>query len=156
MRSLTRIINVELLFFGIAFATILLLILKKWKISSLLLFILIFPLLVLDNSIKYDSAVKMNKAELETRHNKLVEKMDHLSPGTVIAYEPEELNDPAHFYQLDAMLAAQSLHLKSVNGYSAIAPPTFDKYWVNPSEESRKIWFQRFPQADTISVVVIK
>lgn len=156
MRSLTRIINVELLFFGLSFATILFLIIKKWHISSFLLFMIIFPFLVVDNSIKYNSAVKIKKADVEARHNDLVQKMDHLSPGTVVSYEPEELNDPAHHYQLDAMLAAQSLHLKSVNGYSAIAPPTFDKFWVNPCEETRKIWFQRFPKSDTISVVVIK
>ena len=156
MRSLTRIINIELLFFGLSFATVLLFLIKKWRISSFLVFIMILPLLTIDNYIKFDSAYRFSKSEAKARHNHLVEKMDHLPEGTVISYEPKELKDPGHHYQLDAMLAAQSLNLKSVNGYSAQAAQYFDRYWGKPNKENRLFWFNRFPNSDTISVVVIK
>jgi len=156
MRSLTRVINVELLFFGLCFSTVLLFLIKKWRISSLLVFILALPLLTIDNYIKFDSANRISKSEAQARHKPLVEKMDQLPKGTVISYEPEELKDPGHHYQLDAMLAAQSLNLKSVNGYSAKAAKYFDRYWVKPNKENRLFWFSRFPNSDTISVVVIK
>lgn len=156
MRSLTRIINTELLFFGLSLATVLLFIVKKWHVSSFLVFMIIIPLLTLDNSISFDAVIRLPKSEVMSRHNTLVEKMDHLPKGTIVSYEPDELNDPGHYYQLDAMLAAQSLHLKSVNGYSAKAAMYFDRYWVKPNKENRLFWFSRFPNSDTISVVVIK
>jgi hypothetical protein len=156
MRSLTRIINVQILFFGISLGIVLLYFIKKRGVSSFYVFILILPLLAIDNFRSFDSIYRLSKSEAEIRHNELIEKMDHIPPGTVISYEPEEIKDPPHHYQLDAMLAAQSLHLKSVNGYSAVAPYAFDKYWVKPSEATRKIWFQQFPESDTNSVVVIK
>lgn len=156
MRSLTRIINVQLLFFGLSLAIVLLYFIKKRQISSFLVFMLIMPLLTIDNYRKFDSAYRVSKSEVEARHNNLVDKMDHLSPGSVISYEPEELKERGHIYQLDAMLAAQSVNLKSVNGYSAQAAPNFHRFWGEPNEENREFWFDRFPDSDTISVVVIK
>lgn len=156
MRSLTRIINVELLFFGLSPAIVLLYLIKKRQISSFLVFMLALPLLTIDNYRSFDSAYRVSKYEVEARHNNLAEKMDHLPEGTIVSYEPEELKEPGHLYQLDAMLAAQSLNLKSVNGYSAQAAPYFDRYWVNPNEENRLFWLNRFPNSDTITVVVIK
>jgi hypothetical protein len=156
MRSLTRIINVELLFFGLSLAIGLLYFIKKRQVSSFLIFLLILPLLTIDNYRSFDAAYRVSKSEVEARHNTLVEKMNHLPKGTVIAYEPKELKDPPHLYQLDAMLAAQTLKLKSVNGYSAKAAPYFDRYWLKPNKENRAFWFERFPNSDTISVIVIK
>jgi hypothetical protein len=53
------------------------------------------------------------------------------------------------------MLAAQALHLKSVNGYSGSAPLNFYKYWGEPNEESRLFYFERFTDQEVGDVVVV-
>lgn len=156
MRSLTRIINVELLFFGLSLAIVTHFFIKKYQLSSVLIFFIVLPLLTIDNYRSFDAASRVSKSKMEQRHYSLVDKMKNVPKGSIVSYEPNEIDDPPHFYQLDAMLAAQSLHLKSVNGYSAKAAPYFDRYWVEPNEENREFWFDRFPESDTITVVVIK
>lgn len=156
MRSLTRIINVELLFFGLSMAIVTHYFIKKFQLPSIWVFFILLPLLTIDNFKAFENAKRVSKSKMEQRHYNLVDKIKGLPKGSVVSYEPEILDDPPHFYQLDAMLAAQSLRLKSVNGYSARAAPNFDRYWIKPNEKNRRFWFERFPKSDTISVVVIK
>jgi hypothetical protein len=156
LRSFTRVVNVQLLFFGISLGIVTLYFIKKQQVSSLLIFMIALPFLVIDNYIYYDSAKRVSKSKLETRHKSMIEKINHLPEGSVFSYEPETFQDPTYFYQLDAMLAAQALNLKTVNGYTAQAATDYDRYWALPNEENRVIWFNRFPNSDTISVIVIK
>ena len=66
--------------------------------------------------------------------------MKNISKDGIVSYEPDTMTSYSHEYQLDAMLASQSLSLKCLNGYSATSPEGFSFYWNNPNEESRNVW----------------
>jgi hypothetical protein len=157
MRSLTRIINVELLFFGLSVGILIVLLVQKtttkWRPFAFLFFL---SLLVMDNYVYPESVLRTSRALFVERHNAMTVKLEHLSEGTVISYEPKEIDDPIAHVQLDVMLAAQSLRLKSVNGYSGSAPLKFHKYWEQPNEENRLYYFERFDSTELKNVVVIE
>tara|TARA_B100000508_G_scaffold140085_2_gene140055 strand:+ start:73868 stop:75451 length:1584 start_codon:yes stop_codon:yes gene_type:complete len=157
MRALERIINIELLFFGIGLAFILTLIANKLRNYKIFVFIFVLPLLIIDNSIDPASANTTSKEVMKERHQKLVKKMEDIPKGEVVSYEPDLNNLNTHIvhYQLDAMLAAQSLGLKSVNGYSAQAAYMFDRYWREPNPENRAYWFSRFPEVSGDDVYIV-
>ena len=51
-----------------------------------------------------------------------------------------EFDGKSTFYQIDAMLAGQSLGLKMINGYSATSPAGYYTFWREMNESSRKKW----------------
>lgn len=140
MRSMTRIVNIEMIFFAIGVAYLFNVLSKK--VNALLLFIPFFSFLVLDNYVDRNFTYHQPKDLAQERVNKLVLKMDDIPKGSLISYEPifEEEN-PIEF-QLDAMLATQQLGLKCINGYSATSPPEYTGYWNNLNEESRVAWLK--------------
>lgn len=148
MRSITRIVNVELLFFGLATGVLLVKLLSRWIKYPFLIMSLSIGFLLVENYCIPSKVLRVSKTEMQNRHNQLREKMKHLEEGTIISYEPEELEKSIETYQIDAMLAAQSLHLKSINGYSGTAPIDFHHYWTNPNKKSLEIWLKRFPEVD--------
>ncbi len=158
MRSMTRVINIELLFFGIALAIALTVLAKMWRNYRVFIFLLTLLLLFVENSLDPDYASTTPKKVMVERHNELISKMREIPEGSIISYEPnlENLNTHIIHYQLDAMLAAQSLGLKSINGYSAKAAYAFDKYWMNPNKETRRIWFNQFDGMDEKKIYVVK
>jgi len=157
MRSMTRIINIELLFFGIGTAMALSLATSRIKRQRYLVFLIVLPLLYLDNYIAPTHTNTTPKKIMQERHKQLIEKMDHIPKGSVVAYEPdlEKLNHPIDHYQLDAMLAAQAVGLKSINGYSARAAYRFGRYWAKPNPENRQYWLERFEAHPNEKIYVI-
>lgn len=154
MRSLTRIINVELLFFGIVITLVSLVLLKKYARYSIPIFILLFSLLVVDNYFKEGSSYRTEKKLAQARVNVLKSKMKGIPEGSLVSYEPAEKEDFEIFYQLDAMLATQSLNLKSVNGYSGTSPVGYNDYWWGLNEASRLQWFtEKKFKPDTLFVI---
>lgn len=159
MRALARIININLLFMGVAAACVIsMLIQKKIKnpVAANLVYVLVITLLIAENLTSPAKIVRMSKAEVTERHLALTAKMNHLRPGSIISYEPDTIQSNVIFYQLDAMLAAQALHMKSVNGYSGTSAYMFDRYWMDPNPETRAYWFSRFPDLAEKEIYVIK
>lgn len=155
MRSLTRIINVEILFFAAAVCFVAYFSFTKWRKQSKLIFLLFTLLVIADNYQSPEGLTRSEKSVHLERRNDLIEKMDHLKEGTLVSYEPENPDiDRGFLYQLDAMTASQELNLKCVNGYSATAPYVFDKFWSLPNEENRLEWFKE--KGCNYEVVVIK
>jgi hypothetical protein len=157
MRSMTRIINLELLFFGLGLSIALSHLFRRQKRSFLML-LLFLPLLFVDNFVRSDAFFVTSKQEMETRQQQLEQKMQGIPKGQVVSYEPnlDSIDVPPSYLQLDAMLAAQALGLKSVNGYSARAATQFDRYWNAPNAENRKFWFSRFRTITGEDVYVVK
>lgn len=157
MRSLTRIINIELLFFGLSLGVSVVILIQKttvkWRPYAFLFFL---TLLVLDNYVNPESVLRTSKSVFIERHNEMMAKLEHLSKEEVVSYEPIEIHEPIARIQLDVMLAAQALKLKSVNGYSGSAPLGFHRYWVQPNEENRLFYFERFERYKLKEVVVIQ
>ncbi len=139
MRAIQRIINIELIFFSIATTFIFSKIIKKKWISTIL-FIIISIGLIIDNYYNKEVIYHTEKMASQKRTNALSFKMRDIPKGSIISYEFTGIPDDPVGYQLDAMLAAQTLSLKSVNGYSATSPGSYTQYWGELSENGRKNW----------------
>jgi len=142
MRSITRIINVELLFFAFAVALISFLVFKKYLKYHFPIFILLLTLLTIDNYLIEGKSYRTEKAWAQKRINSLQLKMKDIPKGSIVSYEIQSDDEPKYWYQLDAMLAAQALGLKTVNAYTGTAPVGYQGFWSNLNEESRKEWFE--------------
>lgn len=152
LRSLDRMINVQLLFAGMALVGVLYYWRKytrKWWVFGILLFAI-----GLDNYQVNVEAVTFAKQEAQERVMKVSKQLENLDKNAVVAYQPDSLTEPAIFYQLDAMLATQEHGLKSVNGYSATSPYGFDLFWRELNDAGRRKWME-MSGADTTHVVVI-
>jgi hypothetical protein len=143
MRAIQRIINVELIFFAIATAFVFSKIFQnKWKFS-IIIFILFCIVMIADNYYKEGNSYRTNKVISQSRVNLLIKKMNNLKPGSIVSYEPEKIETGPIEYQIDAMLASQSLNLFSINGYSATSPDGYGNYWNAMNKNSREEWFRK-------------
>jgi hypothetical protein len=141
MQAIQRIINIELLFFGLAAAYLF----KRFLMNSkgkLLYFFLIVSVLAIDNLSEQKKFIRTNISEATERVDRLSEKLKYLPQKSIISYEPQELVDNPIYYQLDAMLATQRLGLLSINGYSATCPGQFCPFWRIPNEKNRIHWLK--------------
>lgn len=153
LRSLTRIINIILLFFAFSTAFVATYLFKKFHKNAPYLFIGLVLLIVIDNYAKSESFYRTEKSFATKRIDDLVAKMNHIPDQKIVSYEPLQKNDAAIFYQLDAMLATQELHLKSINGYSATSPVGFDSYWRNIDSTARMVWVNTSGLTDSIIII---
>ena len=142
MRALQRIINVELIFLAIAVAFFFSKLLNKKKIYTTLLFLLFAGIIVVDNYYKNGTIYHTEKSISQNRINKLIEKMSNIPKNSIVSFEPKTIEDNPFVYQIDAMLASQTLCLKAINGYSGTSPTGFSNYWNEMNEKSRREWFK--------------
>ncbi len=141
LRALTRIVNIELIFFAACFAFLTLRILNRYPKVAPLSFIVLLVLLVVDNFAIGEKSSRISKEIVIDRRLDLIEQMEHVPKGEIVSYEPvDSTYHHPNVYQIDAMMASQALGLKCINGYSATSPQGFNHYWDNPNEETRKIW----------------
>jgi hypothetical protein len=154
LRSLTRIINIELIFFAIATAFVFSIVLGKKSYLSAFLFVLFAGLITADSYYKEEATYKTEITISQARVNELIEKMKDIPPGSVVSYEPEKREHDSFVYQIDAMLAAQSLNLKAVNGYSSTSPYGYSSYWMEMDSKARQEWFKIIEfTPDTVYVI---
>ena len=153
LRSLVRIINIELLFFAIAVGFVFHYLLLKIPKRSIIVFISFAGILIIDNYVKADYAYRTEKKIAQKRVEPIMKKMKTISRDALASYEPAKI-DNSIWCQLDAMLAAQSLNLKVVNGYSSTSAPGFGDFWFTMDVPSRKRYFeaQNF-SPDTLVVI---
>lgn len=154
MRSLTRIINIELIFFAIATAFVFSKILKhNFKLSPLF-FILSLALIVADNYFHPDKSYR-TKVSIAKERTEWVEKEFSLIPaGSIVSYEPLKMQSASIFYHLDAMLLSQKFGLRTINAYTATSPGDFNIFWHTPNERSRNYWLnEKKLSVDSIYVV---
>lgn len=152
LRSLDRMINLELLFAALAFVYIA----KKYllKKERFWMFAVAMAVLVVDNYKEDVSGMTIGKVESQERVNIVLAKLTDFSDEDVLCYQPDTLIENCIYYQLDAMLAAQEKGVKSVNGYSATSPYGFDLFWRELNDEGRRKWME-MSGADTTHVVVV-
>jgi hypothetical protein len=140
MRSITRIINIELIFFAIATAFVFSAILKKDNWRTYLLFLFFASVMITDNYFKEGKAYRTEKRIAFERMEPLMNLVKTFPEGSVISYEPREPESMVFNYHLDAMLVSQACNLATINGYSASCPHEFAKFWNNIDEASRNHW----------------
>lgn len=153
MRALQRIINIELVYYAVGAAFVVHLFLKEQK-YALPVFIVLVALITLDNYVKPDFRHRREVAESRLRVNELMTKIEDIGSAKVLSYEPDSIDSSVNDFQLDAMLAAQSLRLRTLNGYSATSPQNYSNYWTLPNEAHRLQWLNAkgFPN-DSVFVV---
>ncbi|MBL7933573.1 MAG: hypothetical protein JNL60_16845 [Bacteroidia bacterium] len=139
MRALQRVINIELLFYAIASAFCFDLLFKDKKYASVV-FAVCVVFIVLDNYVKPDYRHRHEVSESKGRVGPLIEKIKMTGSRKVLSYEPDSVDSNINDFQLDAMLAAQSLGLRTLNGYSATSPENYSNYWQYPNEGHRMKW----------------
>lgn len=142
MRALQRIVNIELLFFAGIVAWVISNLFKDGKLLSYMACLVLVVMILFDNHVPSDFIHRREKVMSQQRIDALIEKMKDIPKDAVVSYEPDTLESAPMDYQLDAMLAAQTLGLKTLNGYSATSPDGYNTYWVNPGPESRNIWLE--------------
>jgi hypothetical protein len=142
LRCLTRIINIQVLFFGFSVSYIFTIIWKQKIKIKYVTFILFFSLLIIDTYFYADKIYKKEKSVAQNRESKLIEKLKNVPKNSVISYEPSYIENSTIDYQIDAMLAAQTLDLICLNGYSSTSPPNYGKYWEHPDSLSRMEWLK--------------
>jgi len=80
--------------------------------------------------------------------------MKNIPAGSLVSYEPSNMETRPIFYQIDAMFAAQLLHLRTVNGYTGAGPLGYSRFWNELSPEGRQEWFnKRNYKPDTVYVI---
>jgi hypothetical protein len=140
LRCLTRIINVQLLFYAFSVAFVFSLIWQQKIKLRAILFILFFMMLAVDNYFFSEKIYRKEKAIAQNREKILIKKLKNLPKNTVVSYEPQQVENSIVDYQIDAMLAAQTLDLICLNGYSSTSPPNYGNYWEHPDSLSRAEW----------------
>jgi len=127
IRSVDRIINVQIILFLILMVFCLDQLIKVNKYTRLLIFIL--PVLVVaDNLIKPDYAIKFSKAEAQARTRELQKFLTSTydNKHEALAYIPFNLEKEQQFkIHLDAMIVCQDLGFPCVNAYTGKFPGAY-------------------------------
>lgn len=140
MRSMTRIMNIEVLFIGFLAAYAAWSGFKKWPGTGNLLFILLIILLAVDNHPRIVKQGRFPAQEMIERENSLDSIFSTIPAGSLISYEPDSLIDPAPYYHLDAMLLSQKYHLSTINAYTATCPSDYSAFWAFLKAKDRNYW----------------
>jgi hypothetical protein len=155
MRSLARIINIELIFFALATAFMYSFIIKKYLKYNSLLFGISFFILIGDNYFFQDKMYRTKLSLAKDRLEGIQKTFEAIPAGSVVSYEPLKLESASIYYQIDAMLAAQKYNLKTINGYTARCPGEFSLYWNEPNENNRNYWLlSKKSDLDTLYVIM--
>ncbi len=155
MRSLARIINIELIFFGIATAFVFTKIFKKYVRYELVVFIAALSLLICDNYFHKEKSYKTNVLAANERAKEIEKTFAKIPSGSVVSYEPVKIESASIYYQIDAMLASQKYNLKTINGYTATCPGDYGMYWNEPNEKSRNYWLSN-KKLDVDKIYIVK
>jgi len=142
LRCLTRIINIQVMFLGFSVSYIFTIIWKQKIKFKYVTFILFFSLLILDSYFYADKIYKKEKSVAQLREAELIAKVKNLPKNSVVSYEPLQIENSIIDYQIDAMLATQTLNLFCLNGYSSTSPPNYGNYWEHPDSSSRIDWLR--------------
>ncbi|MFT6745767.1 MAG: hypothetical protein ACJAZ2_000101 [Glaciecola sp.] len=140
MRSMARIINVELLFFAIGASYVFSLLFNKHSIKNSFLFLIFACVLTLDNYSTLENVSRHEKQEAQDLLIPMQKTMNNLPEGSVVTYEPEMTQYPSYVYQISAMLASQENNIKVINGYSGNSPAGYNEFWHKVNHTSRNYW----------------
>ena len=155
LRNMCRMINIQLVFYGLALAFIFSILPFKKTITKFLAFFILLILLIPDNYTKDLSMYRSSKIRREQGVEVLQKKLIHIPFGSIISYEPDTLIEYPFVYHLDAMLACQQLNLICINGYSGNVPVGYYNYANLLNKSSRILYFSTIGYTPK-SLIVIK
>lgn len=145
MRSIDRVINVMVIYFILIFVFVFL---ELFRLRNTWKFLI--PILALltvgDNLINAKEVKRFDKSESilnVEKFKRLITESDY-SSYEAIALEVNTDKDYENFemvkFHLNAMLAAQELGVKVVNGYTGVTPDHFYPFFENPGNETLAYW----------------
>lgn len=151
MRCITRIINVELIFYGVSAAFVVSRIPagRPWLIGAMLVL-----LLAADHFVRPQFTHRVSVSDARGRVERLTEKIGD-NTQLILSYEPDTITDKPIYSHIDAMLAAQQLGMRTINGYSSTSPKGYGDYWHSPDPVSRRKWISAW-RISPDSVLVVK
>lgn len=149
MRSVDRIMNIQILLFVLLTAFSLHFLIKHIRLK--VLFACLLPILVLfDNYFipEPHKSISKSEAQANVQYFKSIISEQYNSKYKAIAFFPVDLaltkaenkNFTAVSQTLSIMLACQDLHIKCVNGYSGFNPYNFLQFFEYPDSSSLKTW----------------
>lgn len=143
MRSLTRIINIEILFFGLSVSYISAVLINKTVKRNVLVFAILLMLLAFDNYVSAD-AIQRERISVALERTSAIEPLYRsIPPKSVVSYEPDSMIAPTYAYQIDAMFMAQQFSMKTLNAYTATSPTEYSMFWKSPNATSRNYWLNK-------------
>jgi hypothetical protein len=143
VRSVGRVINIELFYFAAIVVVSLTLLEGSKYFRQILVFISI--LCIADHYLSppvigaYSKAV--SRERIEAIKDKLI-AADYRK-YSAFAFVPKDKTGSSDYIQLDAMFAAQELNFPTVNGYTATAPCNFASFWTEHDPYALHIWLSR-------------
>lgn len=153
MRSMTRIINIELLFFSIAVATVFSKLFQGSVKTKSAWFTFAMLLVVVDNYAINDKLYRTPVETAKERTREIEPFFACIPRGSAVSYEPKEYSSVKEVH-VDAMLVTQKFQLKTVNGYTAISPDGYGMFWNQPNALARNYWlFGKSIDLDTLYVI---
>lgn len=155
MRALQRVINLELIFVALAVASFFILLSRTTNNRYLKtsFFFLFLTLVITDNLFESDRLTRLKITDALNRESYLTKKLSGLNKGQIFSYEPDTIINSSVDYHLDAMLVAQKLSLKTINGYSATCPNSYSPFWETPTQENREFWLKDFKIDEEIQII---
>ncbi len=140
IRALGRIINVELIFFGLALAWLLVPVFSRFRRFRIPLFIALMGLWLTDNYVHVQPNLRTSVHTAQDRLAPYDDVFSTLPKGSIFSLEPREKLEMEYVYQLDAMLLAQKYGLRTVNAYTGSCPPKYAAFWQRIDAEGRNAW----------------
>lgn len=141
LRSIDRVINVEILFFMMVTALVLNELSRQKKLDKLFFIILPF-IAITDNMVDPEAVIRMDKRAVQERTHMMKSKITSQISGYrgPIAYL--YTGTPWKFFesQLDVMIACQELGIRCVNGYSGYYPPMLNAFLTSGTEKNLADW----------------
>lgn len=136
MKVLVRFMNVELfILLLIAGYTIL----KFRKGYLMLILLLVFA----DNLFSPGEVPRCLKSELADRKEAMIEEVKKHDYKSFEAIAYINKNQPEYVSNIDMMLAAQSLGIKTINGYSSYCPKELKGFLKNKEEDGLNGWLEK-------------
>jgi hypothetical protein len=137
MRSMTRIINIQIFLIAFFVSFLFFYLKENFKISTYKLGVLALFIVTLDN-LQLEGHTKTSLAESYARRAKIDRVLKIYDTTKILSYQPIPLDDPGFVYQIDAMLSSQEFGFKCINGYSGNSPVNFTPFWDKPNDENRR------------------
>ena len=147
MRSVSRIINVELFLFAAIVCFVLYRFNTRLKNSKIFLVLVAF-LTVADQYMSGENIGSYSKAESQARITAIKNKLvaNNFENYKCFAYIPDDYSISI-YNNIDAMLASQDLNIPTVNGYTADCPGEYGDFWQTHSAIALHRWM-RFKNTD--------
>ena len=128
IRAVTRIMLMYLFLLSIMAGAIItklskILIYSSINSGKIALTIIALLFITLDQYVSVSNSYSYSKVESQDRVRRIENLIQRKNPfAKVFAYMPQKSSEPPHVIHLDAMMAAQSLNMATVNGYSGKFP----------------------------------